>query len=56
MPDRKMSLPLWADKTCEHCVYRIDNRCRRAISSYGYAQVLNHGKYQLACSFYTEAA
>lgn len=47
--------PAWADKTCEHCIYRIDTRCRRAISSYGYAQVVNHGRYQLACSFHQEA-
>lgn len=52
----KIPLPVWADKTCEKCIYRIDIRCRRAISSHGYAQVSNYGKFQLACSFYQEAS
>lgn len=42
----------WKNKTCEGCYYAVGNRCRRALSSYGYPQIVNHGRYQLACSFY----
>lgn len=56
LPTEQPKPPAWADKTCEHCIYRIDTRCRRAITNYGYAQVLNHGRFQLACSFHEEAA
>lgn len=44
----------WKSRTCEGCYYAVGNRCRRAISSYGYPQVVNHGRYQLACSFHKD--
>lgn len=51
-----MSLPLWANKTCEGCVFNIRGCCRRAITNYGYVRVESAGQYRPACSFHQEVS
>lgn len=44
----------WIDKTCEDCEFMVKDRCRRQIGDYGYRQVASHGKFVMACSFWSK--
>lgn len=44
----------WVDKTCEDCEFAVNDRCRHHIGDYGYRQIASHGKYVMACSFWSK--